>query len=297
METLAETIAPGQGVRGALERIGHDHPPADSLILVVSAQLDAIRTFIRQHDLLTMPAHDNLRVRETPPFRRGLSFASYDGPGPFETRADQAYYNVTPAEPTWSDAQREDHLAFFNRYASQVISIHEVLPGHHVQGLYRKTVHSRLRQVLRSGSSSEGWAHYCEQMMIEAGYGGGDPKMEITQLNQALQRLGRLVVGISLHTHGMTIEEAQRYFEDQCYMAPINATREAWRGTADPTYLVYTLGKWRILDLRDEVRAALGERYSARVFHDALLRAGPAPLPLARRIVLRDLGIAPTTKD
>ena len=169
------------------------------------------------------------------------------------------------------------------------MSIHEALPGHYYQFLALQRVHSRLRQVLSAGSNTEGWAHYCEQMMIEEGYGGGDPRYELAQLSLAIGRIGRLIVGISMHTQGMTYDEAEKLFEQRCYMAPINAAREARRGALDPTYLVYTLGKWRILELRDEVRRRLGPRFRLREFHDVFLKQGGSPLPVVRAAVLREL--------
>jgi uncharacterized protein (DUF885 family) len=291
MEAVAEKIVPGQGVRAALTEIERDHPSEQTLVPYVAAELDSIRAFLRAHDLITLPLRENLIVRETPVFRRSTSFASMESPGVWERRASEAYFNVTPVDSSWNEQQKRDHLAFFNRYASQIVSIHEALPGHYYQFLALKNVPSRLRQVFGSGSNTEGWAHYCEQMAIEQGYGNGDPRYELAQLDLALQRIGRFVVGISLHTQGMTYEEAEKLFEDQCYMAPINAAREARRGTMDPTYLVYTLGKWRILELREEVRAKLGPAFKLRTFHDALLRQGSSPLPVVRAGVLRELKI------
>jgi uncharacterized protein (DUF885 family) len=236
-----------------------------------------------------MPEREDLRVRETPPFRRGTSFASMESPGVWERVASEAYYNVTPIEPEWTEQQKRDHLGFFNRWASEIVSIHEALPGHYYQFLALKKLPSRLRQVLGSGSNSEGWAHYCEQMAIEEGYGGGDPRYELAQLQLALQRLGRFVVGISMHTRGMTLEEAQRVFEERCAMEPVNAAREARRGALDPTYLVYTLGKWRILELREEARRQLGPSFRLGAFHDAFLRQGHSALPVVRAALLAEI--------
>ena len=293
MEVVAERIAPGRGVRAALDTLEREAPAAGDLTSFVAAELDSIRAFLRAKSLVTLPARENLMVRETPVFRRSLSFASMSPPGVWEHRATEAYYNVTPAETSWTDQQKRDHLAFFNRYAAAIVSIHEALPGHYYQFLALRTVPSRLRQVSSAASNTEGWAHYCEQMAIEEGFGGGDPRFELAQLAMAQQRIGRLVVGISMHTQGMTYEEAVRLFEERCAMAPVNAEREARRGAIDPTDLAYTLGKWRILELRDEVRHGLGARYSPRVFHDAFLKQGGSPLPLVRAAMLRALKIDP----
>jgi uncharacterized protein (DUF885 family) len=291
METVAERIAPGQGVRAALDVLEREAPDAERLVPFVAGELDTIREFLRAHRLITLPEHEHLIVRETPAFQRSLSFASMSSPGVWERHASEAYYNVTPPESTWSEAQRRDHLAFFNRYAASIVSVHEALPGHYYQFLALKKVPSRVRQALTTGSNTEGWAHYCEQMAIEEGFGGGDPRYELAQLVLAIQRIGRLIAGISLHTQGMTYEQAVDLFETRCYMARVNAEREARRGTLDPTYLVYTLGKWRILELREEVRSRLGARFDAKLFHDAFLAQGGSPLPVARAGLLHALGL------
>ena len=289
MEALATRIAPGQGVAAALDSIQSDAPSETGLVPAVQEELEGVRAFVRSHGLVTMPSKENLVVRETPPFRRSLSFASMDAPGVWEPRAGRAFYNVTPVEPTWTPKQKRDHLAFFNRYASQIVTIHEALPGHYYQFLASRGMKSRLRQALTCGTAVEGWAHYCEQLAIEQGFGQGDPRYELAQQFLAIQRIGRMIVGLSLHTAGMTVEQAERLFEERCYMAPVNAQREARRGALDPTYLVYTLGKWRILELRDEVRAQLGDRFRIRAFNDALLHQGGSPMPVVRAGVLREL--------
>ena len=289
MTELAASITPGASVEAVLDSLALDHPTADQQVAFVSAVLDTIRAFVREHELLTPPKREHLIVRETPTFARSLSFASMDSPGVWETGADEAYFNVTPVDASWSPAQQQDHLGFFNRWNTQIVSIHEALPGHYYQFMALRGVKSRVRASLGCGTNIEGWAHYCEQMAVEQGYGGGDPRIEMEQQWAALQRLGRLIAGVSIHTAGMTQPDAEKLFEEQCWMKPINAAREARRGALDPTYLVYTLGKWHILDLRSEVRAALGERYTPRRFHDALLRQGVIPLPLLRCGVLHEL--------
>jgi hypothetical protein len=291
MIELADRIAPGQGVPAALDSLATVSPTEAGLVPFVASRLDSIRAWVARRKLLTPPAREDLRVRETPPHARSTSFASMDSPGVWESQASEAYFNVTPPEPGWSDEQKRSHLAFFNRWASDIVSIHEALPGHYYQFLALRRSPSRLRQAFPSGSYTEGWAHYCEELAIEQGFGGGDPRYELAQQWLAVQRLGRLIVGISLHTQGMSYGDAETLFREQCWMAPVNAAREARRGTMDPTYLVYTLGKWRILDLREEVRSKLGDRFDLRAFHDALLKQGASPLPVVREGVLHDLGI------
>jgi uncharacterized protein (DUF885 family) len=290
MAEVAERIAPGLGTRAALDSIRRDAPGAGALVPFVESRLDTIRAFLRAHSILTLPAAEDLTVRETPPFRRSLSFASMDAPGVWERRATRAYLNVTPIDPAWSGQERLDHLAFFNRAAAEIVAIHEALPGHYYQFLALQRVPARLRQALRSTAYTEGWAHYCEQMMLEEGYGAGDPAIELAQLDLALQRIGRLIASLSLQTGRMSLADASRLFEERCNMAPVNAAREARRAAVDLDDLAYTLGKWRILGLRNEAQRMLGPAFRLREFHDVLLAQGAVPLRLAREGVLRELG-------
>jgi uncharacterized protein (DUF885 family) len=282
MEQEASAIEMGISVREALARLARDAPSARDLVPATEAGLDTIRRFLIEHEILTPPETEDLRVGETPAFRRALSFASMDSPGVLETRATEAYYYVTPPDSTWPAARQAEHLGFYNPVQLEVVSIHEALPGHYYQFLALKQCPSLVRSLFGSGSNSEGWAHYCEEMMIEEGYGGGDPRYRLAQLNLALQRICRYLMGISLHTRGATYEEAVTFFEEEAYMARVNAEREARRGTSDPTYLVYTLGKWEILDLRADVRRESGAGFQLREFHDRFLTYGRAPIALIR---------------
>ena len=286
MDSLANVIRPGATGKQILEEMGRDHPPADSLVSYVAALLDRIRDFVRARDLLTVPEKEDLRVRETPVYNRSLSFASMDSPGVWEKRANEAFYNVTPPEASWDSTRREEHMAFFNRYGAEITSIHEALPGHYYQFIALRRSPYRLRQMLTCGTYTEGWAHYCEQMVLDEGYGAKDPRYRLAQLSHALQRLCRLVAGISMHTQGMTLDQATALFREQGYMTQVNAEREARRGTSDPTYLVYTVGKWEILALRDEMKAKQGANFSLKAFHDELLRQGASPLPIVRQAML-----------
>jgi len=259
------------------------HPSEDSLLIATRAGLDKIRRFIADRKILTPPANQNLNVIETPVFNRSLSFASMDSPGVFEKNANEAYYNVTPVDADWSAAKKAEHLGFFNSYQLEIVSIHEAFPGHYYQFLHLKEVPSLVRTLMGSGSNSEGWGHYCEEMAIEQGYGGGDPHYELAMLNLALQRIGRLIVGIEMHVNGWTQEQGTAFFEKEAYMARVNAEREARRGTSDPTYLVYTLGKWDIQQLRADVQARMGDKFVLGEFHDRFLGMGRAPLSVIRQ--------------
>src|SRR5437762_4398328 len=208
-----------------------------------------------------------------------------DTPGPFEARATEAFYYVTPVEPEWDAKHREEHLRMFNPYLVASINVHEAYPGHFLQFLYAPRFPTKTRKVVAVSSNAEGWAHYAEQMMVDEGFGGGDPKIRLAQLEEALLRDCRYVVGIKLHTQGMTVEEGAKVFTEQAFEEPSNSYEEARRGAYNPTYLYYTLGKLQIQALRDEYRAKTGA--SLKAFHDAFVAQGGIPLPLVRRILFR----------
>ena len=290
MRAAAEEVAPGRGVRAALQLLAREHPTSDGLVGEARAELDRIRAFVRSEEIMTPPARENLTVAETPEYARSLSFASLDAPGPFERVATESFYYVTPADPAWTPRQQEEHLGHYNRYGLAITSIHEAYPGHYYQLLKARQAPSRVRAALGSASFVEGWAHYCEQMMLDEGFGGNDPRLRLAQLDAALLRLCRYVVGLRLHTAGMTYEEAVEFFMREGYQARTNAEREARRGTLDPTYLVYTLGKMEILRLREEWRRQLGDSFRIGDFHDRLLSYGMPPVRILRMAMLGDEG-------
>ena len=290
MRAVAEVVAPGRGVAAALQLLERDHPSADGLVGEAHADLARIRAFVQSENILTLPARENLSVAETPEYARALSFASTDAPGPFERVATEAYYYVTPPGAAWTRQQQEEHLGHYNRYSLTITSIHEAYPGHYYQLLKSSRTQSRVRAALQSSSFVEGWAHYCEQMMLEEGFGGNNPKLRLAQLERALLRLCRYVVGLRLHTSGMSYEEAVEFFVREGHQARTNAEREARRGTLDPTYLVYTLGKNEILRLREEWRKQLGDSFRIGDFHDRLLAYGSPPVKILRMAMLGEGG-------
>ena len=263
------------------------HPAEGQLLPTAAADLAALRQFVIANHILTVPADDDVKVTATPPFARSTSFASMDAPGPLETHATQAYYYVTPVEPGWTPARKEEHLGFFNDYAFPLISAHEVMPGHYLNFAVAK--HEKLsliRRLMGSPSFAEGWAHYDEQMMVDEGWGGGDPHVRLAQLALELQRECRLLVGLREHTQNMSIDAATRFFEDNAFMGREPARREALRGTNDPLYGYYTLGKLELLKLRDDYRKTAGSHYSLQNFHDQFLAHGDPPIAIVRKIVL-----------
>jgi uncharacterized protein (DUF885 family) len=288
---VAGRISPGKAPMDVYRELGKEHPAPAELVSTTREMLEQIRQFLIDRRIITVPSEVRAQVAETPVFNRALSFASMSMPGPFETRATEAYYYVTPPDPTWTPVQVEQHMSFYNRYALEVVSIHEAYPGHFVQFLWTHRVDSKVRRLLGSGSFSEGWGLYTEQMMLDEGYGGTGERADKLRLNQLalyLQRLARYMVGLSLHTRGMTYEQAVRFFEEEAYMTRTNAEREARRGTSDPTYLVYALGKKMIMELREEARAKWGASFTLQRFHDQLVSYGYPPIPILRRLMFSE---------
>jgi uncharacterized protein (DUF885 family) len=219
---------------------------------------------------------------------RATTLASMSTPGPFEKVANDAIYDLTLPEAGWTPEKTEEFLAgSLSRTTLDITSIHEALPGHFIQFLWLPLVKSTVRKYEGASSNVEGWAHYCEQMILDEGWGDGDPKLRLAQLQDALLRAARYVAGIRMHAKGMSVEEATVFFQAEGYQSPTVASMEAHRGVEDPTYLYYTWGKLEILRLREDYRKKLGEQYSLKKFHDAFLAEGTLPLPLVREALLR----------
>ncbi|HEX3468610.1 MAG TPA: DUF885 domain-containing protein, partial [Candidatus Elarobacter sp.] len=211
----AKKIDPSKSPAEVYEALGRDHPSPDNLLATAQGDLGALRAFVETHHLVTLPAENDVHVVETPTFDRQTTLAAMNTPGAFEKVATQAYYYVTPVEPSWADAQKSEHLAFYNSYAFPIISAHEVMPGHYVNFVLHKTEKlSLVRALAGNPSYTEGWAHYCEQMMVDEGLGNGDPKTRLAQLGLALQREARYLVGLREHTQGMTVDEGTTFFVD-----------------------------------------------------------------------------------
>ena len=290
LDLLRETtqrINPGGDPAQTMRDLGKEHPTAEGLVPETAKLLEEIRSFLIEQNIVSVPSEVRCEVRETPPFLR-WGFAFMDSPGPFEQTATEAYYYLTPVEPDWTPEEQEEWLSRFHYHTLKDVSIHEAYPGHYLHFLHMKSVRSDVAKALDSYAFVEGWAHYCEQMMIEAGYGNHDPKLLLAQLSEALLRNCRYVVSIGMHTQGMTVEEATRYMMEHGYMEELPARREAVRGTFDPGYLNYTLGKLQFLKLREDYEREQGMSFNLQEFHDRCLSYGAPPIPLLRRQLLRD---------
>jgi uncharacterized protein (DUF885 family) len=297
----AKKIDPNKPAIDVFKQIQSEHPASDKLIPDVAKDLDKLRKYVVNRRLIGIPSEVRAKVKETPQYLRAMSFASMDTPGPFEKRATEAYYYVTPTEEDWPEREKEEWLTAFNYYTSDVTSIHEVYPGHYVQFLHlNASPASKIEKIFGSYAFIEGWAHYCEKMMIDEGFGrpaSSSPseddvkraaKYRMAQADEALLRLCRLCVSIKVHTQNMSIDEATKFFQDNCYYEQKPARQEAVRATFDPGYLNYTLGKLQILKLRDDYKSQEGEDFSLQKFHNELLSHGMPPIRLLREIMLKD---------
>jgi len=282
----AKKIDPKKTPQQILNEAEKDHPPADKMLQAFRDTLSGLREYIVQHHLMTIPSPVMPIVEETPPFMRALTSASMDTPGPYEKVAKEAFFNVTLPEKTWSAAQTEDYLRSFNRGTIASTAIHEAFPGHYVQFLWMPTAPSKVRKLISANTYVEGWAHYCEQMMIDEGYGGGDLKLRLGQLQDALLRDARFVVGIKLHTGQMTFEQGVDFFVKEGFQTKTTGERETKRGTSDATYLYYTLGKLEIMKLREDYKKLRGSAYTLEDFHNSFLSQGMPPIQIVRRKML-----------
>ena len=265
------------------------HPEPGQLVAVAQAQVKELAEFLQRQPVVTLPDPEPVIVAPSPEFFR-WAFASMWTPGPFESKPSRAYYYLTDVDRTWPPERQQEHMRDFNIPTLWNISIHEVYPGHFVHYQHLRQVTSKVRKSTFFAPSSfvEGWAHYCEHMMVEAGFRRGDQTIKLGQLAEALVRLARCVVGIRLHCEDLSVEQGMRFFRDEAFLEEATARREAERGTFDPTYLVYSIGKLMMLKLRRDYKEQLGGKFSMRTFHDAVLAQGNAPFWAHRRLLLGD---------
>lgn len=288
LETLAE--ADLQRNKAAYEALAAEvqksRPSASELLDEARRVVEASRTFVVDRKLVTLPPEPNVLVKETPPFMRWNS-AFLNLGGPFDARSLAAYYYITLPDPSWPEQQQREYVMSRGEIVST--SVHEVFPGHYVQQRWQYEAPTFVQKTAGSYSFVEGWAHYAEQMMVEAGFAADQRETRLGQLSDALLRNCRFVVSIGIHVRGMTLEAAQRRFMEDCKQDEATSRQQATRGTFDPGYFAYTLGKLQILELRAEAQQRLGRRFELGAFHDALLAHGAPPVPLLRDRVLAAL--------
>jgi len=294
---VANELEPGKDPRAVLEELGEDHPAPDHLLDAFREKFNGLVAFIRAHHIVTIPSDVQPIVQETPPFMRATTQASMDTPGPYEQHSTQAYFNVTLPDPSMTPAEVNGYMHSFNIGTVVSTAVHEAYPGHYVQFLWLPQAPSKVRKLLGANTDVEGWAHYCEQMMLDEGYGqpghGAKDEREsrllrLGQLQDALLRNARFIVGIEMHTGKMTVEQAEEFFQKEGYQPKETSVVETKRGAGDPTYLYYTLGKLEIMKLREDVKKKEGAAFSLEKFHDDFLRQGFPPIKIVREAMLGD---------
>ena len=282
-------ISPDKSVEETIKAVTAEHPTNDAVITTTRKYLEGIRQHLIKANIVDVPSEVRCIVDETPLFMRWV-FADMETPGPFETVATEAHFYITPANPEWPPAQQERWLSRFNDYVIQIFSLHEAYPGHYLQHLHARHSPSRAAKNLSSYSFVEGWAHYCEQMMLEEGYGIENPivynKLLLAQHLEALVRNCRYICSLGLHTQGWTVAQAQNFYQENAWMEDITAQREALRSTFDPGGLNYTLGKLLFYKLRMDYEAEQGANFELKTFHNQCLAFGMPPVPLLRMLLL-----------
>lgn len=277
-----------------LAQLATIHPAPDKLLDAFRDSFTSEIAFLKSHRILTLPSDVRPMLEETPPFARATTSASMDLPGAFETGSTRAYFNVTLPDKTWTPQHIAEHMAEFNVGTIVSTSVHEAYPGHYTQFLWQPQFPSKIRKLLGANTNIEGWAHYCEQMMLDEGYvtPGGDAReqklIRLGQLQDALLRNARFTVGIKMHTEGWTTNQAETYFVTEGYQSPSVATMETRRGASDATYLYYTLGKLEILKLREDMKSRQGAAFRLGDFHDQFMLQGFAPIRVIRKAMLHN---------
>ena len=295
---VAKEVDPGKDPKGVLAELATIHPAPDQLLSSFQATFNGLVSFIRANKIITIPSDVQPVLEETPPFMRATTSASMDPPGPFEANSKTAYFNVTLPEKSWTPEHVAEHMAEFNVGTIVSTSVHEAYPGHYVQFLWvNNTNLSKVRKIVTANSNVEGWAHYCEQMMLDQGFGqpgtGAKDEREaklirLGQLQDALLRDARFIVGIQMHTGQMSFDQAVNFFVSEGYQSHSVGEVETKRGTADATYLYYTLGKLQIMKLRADLQQKQGSAFSLQAFHDQFMKQGGAPIKIVRKAMLGD---------
>ena len=289
IQALAAQVDASRPFAEVIDLVAQDHPEPERLLPDTDALLEELRQFSIDHRLATMPTDVRIRVAETPAFARMTTQAACSTPGAFEKKATEAYYYVTPPDPAWPAERTDAYLKFFNHHSLPGITAHEAYPGHYVHISWLRKWPRRLPHLLMTTTTIEGWAHYVEQVMIEAGYGDGDPRYHMMQLREALLRLCRYLVSFGLHTQGWSFDQAVDFFEKEGFATRPIAEREARRGVNDPGYYAYTLGKHEVLALRERLKAKQGAKFDLLAFHDAFMKL-PYPIPIIEEMLLGEDG-------
>lgn len=291
IKDICAKLNPDLPFQEVIAQVSAVHPANDKVVSTTRAYLEGIRDHLKKANIVDVPSEMLCIVAETPDFMRWI-FADMETPGPYETKANEAHFYITPANPEWTPEQQENWLSRFNDYTIQIFSMHEAYPGHYLQHLHARKSHSEVARNLTSYAFIEGWAHYCEQMMMEEGYGKEDPteylKLWLAQRQEALVRDCRYICSIGLHTQGWTQQQAYQFYRDNAWMEDITALKEAQRSTFDPGGLYYTLGKRMFYKLRQDYQAEQGDNFNLKEFHNLCLSYGMPQIPFLRKVLLKN---------
>ena len=264
--------------------LGSEHFSEQNILRETERMLERIRAFIIREEIVLIPSEVRCQVRETPAHMR-WAFAAMNSPGAFEKVATEAFYYITLPEKEWDEAKRREFLNGLNRSVVEIISIHEAYPGHYVHFLHIQNVLSKVGKCFWSYAFIEGWAHYTEEMMLEAGWASGDARIRLAYIQEALIRVARYLSSLGQHSGTMTLSEAQQLFEEKALLSPHAARREAERGVFDPGYLFYTLGKMKIKELRARLEREADGAFSLFEFHNKLLSYGSPPIAIVAEMM------------
>jgi len=281
LKDACATVLPGGTIEACVAKVEADKPQGGA-VEGARAQLDQLRQFIIDKNLVTIPSDEKALVNEAPPYQR-WNFAYINIAGPYDKGMPSTYY-IAPPDPTWSKADQDAYVP--GKSILLFTSAHEVWPGHFLQFLHANRSPFQFGQIFVGYAYAEGWAHYTEEMMWEAGLGNGAADVHVGQLSEALLRNVRFLCAIGMHTQGMKVETCENMFLHQAYQDPGSARQQAARGTYDPAYLNYTLGKLMIRKLRTDWTATHGGRAGWHDFHDQFLSYGGPPIPLVREQML-----------
>lgn len=272
--------------RKVLDRIGEDHAPRDQVVAAARESIDELVRFIKENDLLTLDDSNPLKVRETPEYQRGISGASLQSPGPLENNLP-TFYNVSPIPEDWTDEQAESFLEEYNTISMKILSIHEALPGHYVQQYYANRHPSMVRAVFGSGVMVEGWAHYAESMMVNAGLGGGDPRYSLVEKKWKLRGIANAIIDQKIHAGRMTKEEALDFMINETFQEKSEAEGKWRRAQLTSGQLsTYFTGYFLIIDLLEDYKRQEGDQFSLKKFHEEFLSYGSIPIHFIREMMI-----------
>lgn len=290
-KAAANKLAPGKDPLDTWRAVRRQHPKLGGVVAATKTIVDSLAAFVQSRGIASLPPNERLIVAPALPF--DLGFASMHASPPLEKTPVRSMFYITDARDDLTPQQREEWLERYNYASLSNTAAHEAIPGHWLHSIYMRRTPGKVRRIWiglnpfpQPSSGQDGWAHYAEQMLLDEGFGNNDPRLRLAQVSDALTRVCRLLSGIKLHTKRWTLADAQRCFEKDAYVATPAARREAERGTYDPTYGGYFLGKLAILKLRADYKTRLGAKFSLREFHERVMSNGIAPIWAHRQLLL-----------